>query len=595
MFLAGSIHQNWEKIAILSYMNILELSEQEIGRRQSLQELRNMGIDPYPAAEFPTNAFSTEIRADYQDGEEKREVVIAGRMMTRRVMGKASFVELQDSKGRIQVYVTRDDICPDENKDLYNVVFKRLLDIGDVIGIKGFVFKTQTGEISVHAQSLTLLSKALKPLPIVKYKDGVAYDKFDDPELRYRQRYVDLIVNDGVKDTFLQRATVLRTMRKVLDEAGYTEVETPTLQAIAGGASARPFITHFNALNTDMYMRIATELYLKRLIVGGFEGVYEIGKNFRNEGMDRNHNPEFTCMELYVQYKDYNWMMAFTEKLLETICIAVNGSAEREIDGQTISFKAPYRRLPILDAIKEKTGYDLNEKNEDEIREICKKLDMEVDESMGKGKLIDEIFGEFCEGTFIQPTFITDYPVEMSPLTKTHRSKPGLTERFELMVNGKELANAYSELNDPIDQEERFKEQMKLADKGDDEAMIIDQDFLRALQYGMPPTSGIGIGIDRLVMLMTGKTFIQEVLFFPQMKPEKKIPQSTVEEWAAIGVPELWVPVFRKAGYNLISDIAQVKAQALQMNVCGVNKKYKLGYDNPKVEQFQQWIDNSQK
>ena len=595
MLLAGSIHHNREKIAILSYMNILELSEQEIGRRQSLQELRNMGIDPYPAAEFPTNAFSTEIKADYQDGEEKREVVIAGRMMTRRVMGKASFVELQDSKGRIQVYVTRDDICPDENKDLYNVVFKRLLDIGDVIGIKGFVFKTQTGEISVHAQSLTLLSKALKPLPIVKYKDGVAYDKFDDPELRYRQRYVDLIVNDGVKDTFLQRATVLRTMRKVLDEAGYTEVETPTLQAIAGGASARPFITHFNALNTDMYMRIATELYLKRLIVGGFEGVYEIGKNFRNEGMDRNHNPEFTCMELYVQYKDYNWMMAFTEKLLETICIAVNGSAEREIDGQTISFKAPYRRLPILDAIKEKTGYDLNEKTEDEIREICKKLDMEVDESMGKGKLIDEIFGEFCEGTFIQPTFITDYPVEMSPLTKMHRSKPGLTERFELMVNGKELANAYSELNDPIDQEERFKEQMKLADKGDDEAMIIDQDFLRALQYGMPPTSGIGIGIDRLVMLMTGKTFIQEVLFFPQMKPEKKIPQSTVEEWAAIGVPEQWVPVFRKAGYNLISDIAQVKAQALQMNVCGVNKKYKLGYDNPKVEQFQQWIDNSPK
>lgn len=554
-----------------------------------------MGIAPYPAAEFPTNAFSTEIKADYQDGGEKREVVIAGRMMTRRVMGKASFVELQDSKGRIQVYITRDDICPDENKDLYNVVFKRLLDIGDFIGVRGFVFKTQTGEISVHAQSLTLLSKALKPLPIVKYKDGVAYDKFDDPELRYRQRYVDLIVNDGVKDTFLQRATVLRTLRKVLDEAGYTEVETPTLQAIAGGASARPFITHFNALNTDMYMRIATELYLKRLIVGGFEGVYEIGKNFRNEGMDRNHNPEFTCMELYVQYKDYNWMMAFTEKLLETICIAVNGSAEREVDGQMISFKAPYRRLPILDAIKEKTGYDLNGKNEDEIREICKKLDMEVDESMGKGKLIDEMFGEFCEGTFIQPTFITDYPVEMSPLTKMHRSKPGLTERFELMVNGKELANAYSELNDPIDQEERFREQMKLADKGDDEAMIIDQDFLRALQYGMPPTSGIGIGIDRLVMLMTGKTFIQEVLFFPQMKPEKKIPQSTVEEWAAIGVPEQWVPVFRKAGYNLISDIAQVKAQALQMNVCGVNKKYKLGYDNPKVEQFQQWIDNSQK
>lgn len=576
-------------------MNVLELSEQEIGRRQSLQELRNMGIDPYPAAEFPTNAFSTDIKEQYQESEEKREVVIAGRMMTRRIMGKASFMELQDSKGRIQVYITRDDICPDDNKDLYNVVFKRLMDIGDFVGIKGFVFKTQTGEISVHAQSLTLLSKALKPLPIVKYKDGVAYDKFEDPELRYRQRYVDLVVNDGVKNTFLQRATVLRTMRKVLDDAGYTEVETPTLQSIAGGASARPFTTHFNALNIDMYMRIATELYLKRLIVGGFEGVYEIGKNFRNEGMDRNHNPEFTCMELYVQYKDYNWMMEFTEKLLETVCIAVNGSPEKEIDGQLVSFKAPYRRLPILDAIKEKTGYDLNGKDENEIREICKKLNMEIDDSMGKGKLIDEIFGEFCEGTYIQPTFITDYPVEMSPLTKMHRSKPGLTERFELMVNGKELANAYSELNDPIDQEERFQEQMKLADKGDDEAMIIDHDFLRALQYGMPPTSGIGIGIDRLVMLMTGKTFIQEVLLFPQMKPEKKIPQSTIEEWAEIGVPEQWVAVFRKAGYNLISDIKDVKAQALQMNVCGINKKYKLGYEQPKVEQFQEWIDKSQK
>ncbi len=576
-------------------MNVLELSEQEIGRRQSLQELRNMGIDPYPAAEFHTNAFSTDIKEQYQESEEKREVVIAGRMMTRRIMGKASFMELQDSKGRIQVYITRDDICPDDNKDLYNVVFKRLMDIGDFVGIKGFVFKTQTGEISVHAQSLTLLSKALKPLPIVKYKDGVAYDKFEDPELRYRQRYVDLVVNDGVKDTFLQRATVLRTMRKVLDDAGYTEVETPTLQSIAGGASARPFTTHFNALNIDMYMRIATELYLKRLIVGGFEGVYEIGKNFRNEGMDRNHNPEFTCMELYVQYKDYNWMMEFTEKLLETVCIAVNGSPEKEIDGQLVSFKAPYRRLPILDAIKEKTGYDLSGKDENEIREICKKLNMEIDDSMGKGKLIDELFGEFCEGTYIQPTFITDYPVEMSPLTKMHRSKPGLTERFELMVNGKELANAYSELNDPIDQEERFQEQMKLADKGDDEAMIIDHDFLRALQYGMPPTSGIGIGIDRLVMLMTGKTFIQEVLLFPQMKPEKKIPQSTIEEWAEIGVPEQWVAVFRKAGYNLISDIKDVKAQALQMNVCGINKKYKLGYEQPKVEQFQEWIDRSQK
>ena len=574
-------------------MNVLELSEQEIVRRQSLQELRNMGIDPYPAAEFPTNAFSEDIKNNFKDEDEKQEVVIAGRMMSRRVMGKASFVELQDSKGRIQVYVTRDDICPDDNKDLYNTVFKRLLDIGDFIGIKGFVFRTQTGEISVHAQSLTLLAKSLKPLPIVKYKDGVAYDKFDDPELRYRQRYVDLIVNDGVKDTFMKRSTMLRTLRRVLDEAGYTEVETPTLQAIAGGASARPFITHFNALNIDMYMRIATELYLKRLIVGGFEGVYEIGKNFRNEGMDRNHNPEFTCMELYVQYKDYNWMMSFTEKLLETICIAVNGKPESEVNGNIISFKAPYRRLPILDAIKEKTGFDCNGKTEEEIRAFCLEKGMEVDETMGKGKLIDELFGEFCEGTFIQPTFITDYPVEMSPLTKMHRSKPGLTERFELMVNGKELANAYSELNDPIDQENRFIDQMKLADKGDDEAMIIDKDFLRALQYGMPPTSGIGIGIDRLAMLMTGQTYIQEVLFFPQMKPEKKMPQSTAKEWETIGVSEDWMYVLRKAGFNLISDICGEKAQGLQQKIGEINKKYKLGYEKPSVDDIQAWIDKA--
>ena len=574
-------------------MNVLELSEQEIGRRESLDALRQMGIDPYPAAEYPTNAFSIDIINEFQDDQE-REVCIAGRMMSRRVMGKASFVELQDSKGRIQVYITRDDLCPGDDKELYNTVFKKLLDIGDFIGIKGFVFRTQTGEISVHAKELTLLSKSLKPLPIVKYKDGVAYDKFDDPELRYRQRYVDLVVNDGVKDTFLQRATVLRTLRRVLDEAGYTEVETPTLQMIAGGASARPFITHFNALNQDMYMRIATELYLKRLIVGGFEGVYEIGKNFRNEGMDRNHNPEFTCMELYVQYKDYQWMMSFTEKLLEEICIAVNGKPEREIDGQVISFKAPYRRLPILDAIKEKTGFDCNGKTEDEIRAFCKEKGMEVDETMGKGKLIDELFGEFCEGTFIQPTFITDYPVEMSPLTKMHRSKPGLTERFELMVNGKELANAYSELNDPIDQEERFIDQMKLADKGDDEAMIIDHDFLRALQYGMPPTSGIGIGIDRLVMLMTGKTYIQEVLFFPQMKPEKKVPQSTPAEWAEIGVAEEWVPVLRKAGFNLVQNIKDEKAQGLQQKIGDIVKKYKLEMQKPSVDEVQQWIDKAQ-
>ena len=576
-------------------MNILELSEQEILRRNSLEELRNMGINPYPADEYPVNAYAEEIKASFSDDAEPREVCIAGRLMGRRVMGKASFAELLDSTGRIQVYITRDDICPEEDKTLYNNVFKKLLDLGDFVGVKGFVFRTQTGEISVHARSITLLAKSLKPLPVVKEKDGVTYDAFDDPELRYRQRYVDLIVNPDVKQTFLKRATVVKTLRAALDEAGYTEVETPILQPIPGGASARPFITHHNSLDVDLYLRIATELYLKRLIVGGFEGVYEIGKNFRNEGMDRNHNPEFTCMELYVQYKDYNWMMSFTEKLLETVCIAVNGTTEREIDGKIISFKAPYRRLPILEAIEEKTGFDCNGKTEEEIRAFCKEKGMDVDETMGKGKLIDELFGEFCEGTFIQPTFITDYPVEMSPLTKMHRSKPGLTERFELMVNGKELANAYSELNDPIDQEERFIDQMKLADKGDDEAMIIDQDFLRALQYGMPPTSGIGIGIDRLVMLMTGKTFIQEVLFFPQMKPEKKAPRSTNDEWAAIGVTEQWVPLFNKAGYYLVSDIRDVKAQKLQQDVCGVNKKFKLGLDNPKVEEFQAWIDNSQK
>ena len=512
----------------------MELSEQEIVRRQSLQTMREMGIDPYPAAEYVVTAYSTDIKTEYAQKESQLTpseleegkavdswpVSIAGRIMSRRIMGKASFIELQDSKGRIQVYVSRDDINTEEQPEMYNIVFKKLLDIGDFIGIEGFVFKTQTGAVSVHAKKLTVLSKSLRVLPIVKYRDGVAYDKFDNPELRYRQRYVDLIVNDGVKEQFLKRATVIRTMRNILDDAGYTEVETPMLQLIAGGASARPFITHFNALDTDMYMRIATELYLKRLIVGGFEGVYEIGKNFRNEGMDRTHNPEFTCMELYVQYKDYNWMMSFTEQLLEKICIAVNGTTESKIGDNVVSFKAPYRRLPILDAIQEKTSFDLNGKTEDELRDICKQLKIEIEPSWGKGKMIDEIFGEYCEGNFIQPTFITDYPVEMSPLTKMHRSKPGLTERFELMVNGKELANAYSELNDPIDQYNRFVEQMKLADKGDDEAMIIDHDFMRALEYGMPPTSGIGIGIDRLTMLMTGQTTIQEVLLFPQMKKE---------------------------------------------------------------------------
>ena len=573
-------------------MNVLELSEQEIIRRNSLEQLRAMGINPYPADEYVVNAYSDDVVANFIDEAEPRQVSIAGRMMNRRIMGKASFFELQDSRGRVQVYVSRDDLCPDENKDLYNIVFKKLLDMGDFVGVQGFVFRTQTGEISVHAQSLKLLSKSLKPLPVVKQKDGVTYDAFEDPELRYRQRYVDLVVNKGVKETFLKRALVVKTMRQVLDDAGYTEVETPTLQAIAGGATARPFITHFNALNIQMYMRIATELYLKRLIVGGFEGVYEIGKNFRNEGMDRNHNPEFTCMELYVQYKDYNWMMSFTEQLLETICTAVNGKPETEIDGQVISFKAPYRRLPILDAIKEKTGYDLEGKSEDEIRDVCKKINLEIDDTMGKGKLIDEIFGEFCEGTFIQPTFIIDYPVEMSPLTKMHRSKPGLTERFELMVNGKELANAYSELNDPIDQEERFKEQMRLADKGDDEAMIIDQDFLRALQYGMPPTSGIGIGIDRLVMLMTGNSYIQDVLLFPQMRPEKVPARDKVEAFTALGIPEEWVAPIQKAGFLTVAALGALeKPGKLFQDLLDINKKYKLGYKVPVVDEVKKWVE----
>ena len=591
-----------------SNLNILELSEQEIVRRNNLQQLRELGINPYPAAEYPIDAFSTEIRDSFVDlptmkneqGEEvptpatpenSRMVCIAGRIMSKRIMGKASFAELLDSRGRIQVYLTRDDLSTGEDTTLYNVVWKKLLDLGDFIGVKGFVFRTQTGEISVHALELTVLSKSLRPLPVVKTDaDGKVYDAFDDPELRYRQRYVDLIVNAGVKETFLKRATIIRTMRRILDEAGYTEVDTPILQNIAGGASARPFITHFNALNQDMYMRIATELYLKRLIVGGFEGVYEMGKNFRNEGMDKTHNPEFTCMELYVQYKDYNWMMSFTEKMLEEICIAVNGRPEVEIDGQVISFRAPFRRLPILEAIQEKTGFDCTGKSEEEIRAFCNEKGMEVDETMGKGKLIDELFGEFCEGSFIQPTFITDYPVEMSPLTKMHRSKPGLTERFELMVNGKELANAYSELNDPLDQEERFKEQMRLAQKGDDEAMIIDHDFLRALQYGMPPTSGIGIGIDRLVMLMTGKFAIGEVMLFPQMKPEVKAPRDKDEAFQALGIPEDIIPILRKAGYNLVSTLQGVAPAKLQQQIIEIVKKYKLDIEKPGQDTIAEWV-----
>ena len=574
-------------------MNLLELSEQEIIRRNSLNELRAMGIEPYPAAEYVTNAFSTDIKQEFVDVEnvEPRKVSVAGRIMSRRVMGKASFIELQDSKGRIQVYITRDDICPGEDKELYTTVFKRLLDLGDFIGIEGFVFRTQMGEISIHAQKLTVLSKSIKPLPIVKYKDGVAYDAFEDPELRYRQRYVDLVVNEGVKDIFIKRNKVYSSMREYFNEKDYMEVETPVLQSIPGGASARPFITHHNALDIPLYLRIANELYLKRLIVGGFEGVYEFSKNFRNEGMDRTHNPEFTCMEIYVSYKDYNWMMDFTEKMLDKICFDVNGTHEVKVGDNIISFKAPFKRITMIDSIKEFTGIDINGMGEEELREVCAKIGVEVDETMGKGKLIDEIFGEKCEGNYIQPTFITDYPIEMSPLCKRHRNNPELTERFELMVNGKELCNAYSELNDPIDQLGRFQDQLKLSEKGDDEAMFIDNDFVRSLEYGMPPTSGMGIGMDRLVMLMTGQTTIQEVLFFPQMRPEKTIKKDPATKYMELGVPEEWVPVIQKAGYNLVEDMKGVNPQKFQMDICGINKKYKLELSNPSVNTVTEWIN----
>jgi Lysyl-tRNA synthetase (class II) len=574
-------------------MNLLELSEQEIIRRNSLNELRAMGIEPYPAAEYVTNAFSTDIKQEFVDVEnvEPRKVSVAGRIMSRRVMGKASFIELQDSKGRIQVYITRDDICPGEDKELYTTVFKRLLDLGDFIGIEGFVFRTQMGEISIHAQKLTVLSKSIKPLPIVKYKDGVAYDAFEDPELRYRQRYVDLVVNEGVKDIFIKRNKVYSSMREYFNAKDYMEVETPILQSIPGGASARPFITHHNALDIPLYLRVADELYLKRLIVGGFEGVYEFSKNFRNEGMDRTHNPEFTCMEIYVSYKDYNWMMDFTEKMLDKICFDVNGTHEVKVGDNIISFKAPFKRITMIDSIKEFTGIDINGMNEEELREVCAKIGVETDETMGKGKLIDEIFGEKCEGNYIQPTFITDYPIEMSPLCKRHRENPELTERFELMVNGKELCNAYSELNDPIDQLERFQDQLKLSEKGDDEAMFIDNDFVRSLEYGMPPTSGMGIGMDRLVMLMTGQTTIQEVLFFPQMRPEKTIKKDPATKYMELGVPEEWVPVIQKAGYNLVEDMKGVNPQKFQMDICGINKKYKLELSNPSVNTVTEWIN----
>ncbi len=572
-------------------MNVSELSEQEQIRRNSMASLRAMGIEPYPAAEYVVTGYSDEIKTHFDDDAPVREVSIAGRIMSRRIMGKASFMELQDSRGRIQVYISRDDICPSEDKDLYNIVFKKLLDIGDFVGITGYVFRTQTGEISVHAQSLTVLSKSLRPLPIVKEKDGVRYDAFDDPELRYRRRYVDLVVNDGVKQIFLKRTRVYSSMREYFNNAGYIEVETPILQSIPGGAAARPFITHHNALDIPLYLRIADELYLKRLIVGGFEGVYEFSKNFRNEGMDRTHNPEFTCMEIYVAYKDYNWMMAFTEKMLEMICREVNGTDEVKVGDNLISFRAPFPRVTMRQAILDHTGFDIEGKSEEELRAAARSMGIEVDDTMGKGKLIDEIFGEKAEGKYIQPTFITDYPIEMSPLTKRHRSNPELTERFELMVNGKELANAYSELNDPIDQYERFVEQMRLSEKGDDEAMIIDHDFIRALEYGMPPTSGMGIGMDRLVMLMTGQTTIQEVLFFPQMRPEKVAPRDKDEAFAAVGVEADWIAPVRKAGCATVAALGAAVPGKLLQELIGINKKFKLGLKAPQMEQVAAWVE----
>ncbi len=576
-------------------MHNFDLSEQEIIRRQSLDELRKLGIEPYPAELYEVNAYSTDIKNEFKDDEEKRQVSIAGRLMSRRIMGKASFVELQDAKGRIQVYVTRDDICSGENKDFYNVVFRKLLDIGDFIGVTGYVFRTQTGEISVHARSLKVLAKSLRPLPIVKMKDGVVYDKFNDPEQRYRQRYVDLIVNEEVKDIFIKRTKIFNAMRDFFNQHGYLEVDTPVLQSIPGGASARPFITHHNALDIDLYLRIANELYLKRLIVGGFDGVYEFSRDFRNEGMDRTHNPEFTVMEIYVAYKDYKWMMEFVEQMLEYVTMQVLGTTKVKVGENVIDFKAPYKRITMIDAIKEYTGIDITGMSEEQLRKVCEQLGIEQDETMGKGKLIDKIFGEKSEPHFIQPTFVVDYPIEMSPLCKRHRNNPELTERFELIVNGKELANAYSELNDPIDQRERFEEQLRLSEKGDDEAMFIDQDFLRALEYGMPPTAGMGIGMDRLTMLLTGQTAIQEVLLFPQMRPEKPLKKDTPDKYMAIDIPEEWVPVLQKVGYNEVKSLKNVNPNKLHQELCEFNKKFKLELNNPALEEVKTWVVNAEK
>ncbi len=571
-------------------LHLLELSDQEIARRNSLDEIRQMGINPYPAAEYVVTAHAQEIQDQYQDEAPHWEVSIAGRVMSRRIMGKASFMELQDASGRIQVYITRDDLCPGEDKDLYNKLFKKLLDIGDIVGVKGFVFRTQTGEISVHAEELTLLSKALRPLPIVKAKDDQVFDGFTDPELRYRRRYVDLIVNEEVKGIFMKRTKIFQSMRNFFNARGYLEVDTPVLQSIPGGAAARPFVTHHNALDIPLYLRIANELYLKRLIVGGFEGVYEFSRNFRNEGMDRTHNPEFTCMEIYVAYKDYRWMMQMTEQMIEHICQEVLGSTTIQVGEHTIEFKPPYRRLTMIDAIQEYGGVNIDGMDEAELRKVCQAKGVEIDDTMGVGKLIDELFGAVAEPHLVQPTFIIDYPKAMSPLTKEHRDRSDLTERFELFVNGKELANAYSELNDPIDQRHRFEDQLRLSERGDDEAMYIDHDFLRALEFGMPPTSGMGIGMDRLVMLLTGQESIQEVLLFPQMRPEIQPKRDKEEAYVAVGIDKTWVPLLQKAGYLTVADLAGKAPGKVMQQMMDINKKYKLGLQIPALEEISKWV-----
>lgn len=573
-------------------MHILELSDQEIVRRQSLEELKNIGVNPYPADEYEVTAYSQELLDTFVDDAPRRTVRLAGRVMGKRIMGKATFLELQDTTGRIQIYISRDELCPSDDKTLYNTLIKKLLDFGDFIGVSGYVFRTQMGEISVYAGEITFLGKSLRPLPIVKEKDGVTFDAFTDPELRYRMRYVDLAVNQGVRDIFVKRTKIFNAMRTFFNERGYLEVDTPVLQSIPGGAAARPFITHHNALDIPLYLRIANELYLKRLIVGGFDGVYEFSRNFRNEGMDRTHNPEFTAMEIYVAYKDYNWMMSFCEQLLEYICLQVLGTTKVSVGGKEIDFKAPYKRITMFDAIKEHTGVDISQMDEAELRATCRQIGVEIDDTMGVGKIIDEIFGEKCEGNYLQPTFIIDYPKEMSPLTKEHRSNDRLTERFELMVNGKEIANAYSELNDPIDQRARFEEQLHLSEKGDDEAMFIDHDFLRALEYGMPPTSGMGIGMDRLVMLLTGQESIQEVLFFPQMRPERVVHRDKAEAFALYGVPYGWVPVLYRAGYLTVDAMrAEEKPGRMLQALQEIKKKYKLEDLEPlKLEDVTAWL-----